>query len=551
TIDTVNANIDTTFVPGAVATITLSVPVNDATADGADTNQVDALVQDANGNAITGAAVVFSSANGADIIAPTMNTGVNGVASTLLTHTVAGTSNVVATIDTVNANIDTTFVAGAVATITLSVPVNDATADGADTNQVDALVQDANGNAITGAAVVFSSANGATILSSTMNTGVNGVASTLLTHTVAGTSNVVATIGSITDNIDTVFVAGAVATITLSVPVNDATADGADTNQVDALVEDANGNAITGAAVVFSSANGATILASTVNTGVNGVASTLLTHTVAGTSNVVATIGSITDNIDTVFVAGAVATITLSVPVNDATADGADTNQVDALVEDANGNAITGAAVVFSSANGATILSSTVNTGADGIASTTLTHTQSGVSNVVATIDTVNANIDTTFVAGAVATITLSVPVNDATADGADTNQVDALVQDANGNAITGAAVVFSSANGADIIAPTMNTGVNGVASTLLTHTVAGTSNVVATIGSITNNIDTAFVAGAVATITLTTPVNGAVADGADTNQVDALVQDANGNAITGAAVVFSSANGADIIAPT
>ncbi|MCF1165460.1 beta strand repeat-containing protein, partial [Yersinia pseudotuberculosis] len=648
TIDTVNANIDTTFVAGAVATITLSVPVNDATADGADTNQVDALVQDANGNAITGAAVVFSSTNGADIIVPTMNTGVNGVASTLLTHTMAGTSNVIATIDTVNANIDTTFVAGAVATITLSVPVNDATADGADTNQVDALVQDANGNAITGAAVVFSSANGATILSSTMNTGVNGVASTLLTHTqsgvsnvvatidtvnanidttfvagavaaitlttpvngavadgansnsvqavvsdsegnavagaavvfssanataqlttvigttgadgiatatltntVAGTSNVIATIDTVNANIDTTFVAGAVATITLSVPVNDATADGADTNQVDALVQDANGNAITGAAVVFSSANGADIIAPTMNTGVNGVASTLLTHTQSGVSNVVATIDTVNANIDTAFVAGAVATITLSVLVNDATADGADTNQVDALVQDANGNAITGAAVVFSSANGATILSSTVNTGADGIASTTLTHTQSGVSNVVATVDTVNANIDTAFVAGAVATITLSVPVNDATADGADTNQVDALVQDANGNAITGAAVVFSSTNGATILSSTVNTGADGIASTTLTHTQSGVSNVVATIDTVNANIDTTFVAGAVATITLSVPVNDATADGADTNQVDALVQDANGNAITGAAVVFSSANGADIIAPT
>ncbi|WP_408065533.1 inverse autotransporter adhesin Ilp [Yersinia pseudotuberculosis] len=551
TIDTVNANIDTTFVAGAVATITLSVPVNDATADGADTNQVDALVQDASGNAITGAAVVFSSANGATILSSTVNTGADGIASTTLTHTQSGVSNVVATIDTVNANIDTTFVAGAVATITLSVPVNDATADGADTNQVDALVQDANGNAITGAAVVFSSANGADIIAPTMNTGVNGVASTLLTHTVAGTSNVVATIGSITNNIDTAFVAGAVATITLTTPVNGAVADGADTNQVDALVQDANGNAITGAAVVFSSANGADIIAPTMNTGVNGVASTLLTHTVAGTSNVVATIDTVNANIDTTFVAGAVATITLSVPVNDATADGADTNQVDALVQDANGNAITGAAVVFSSANGATILSSTVNTGADGIASTTLTHTQSGVSNVVATIDTVNANIDTTFVAGAVATITLSVPVNDATADGADTNQVDALVQDANGNAITGAAVVFSSANGATILSSTMNTGVNGVASTLLTHTQSGVSNVVATVDTVNANIDTAFVAGAVATITLSVLVNDATADGADTNQVDALVQDANGNAITGAAVVFSSTNGATILSST
>ncbi|AJJ56149.1 2OG-Fe(II) oxygenase superfamily protein [Yersinia pseudotuberculosis IP 32953] len=650
TIDTVNANIDTTFVAGAVATITLSVPVNDATADGVDTNQVDALVQDANGNAITGAAVVFSSTNGADIIVPTMNTGVNGVASTLLTHTMAGTSNVIATIDTVNANIDTTFVAGAVATITLSVPVNDATADGADTNQVDALVQDANGNAITGAAVVFSSANGATILSSTMNTGVNGVASTLLTHTQSGVSNVIATIDTVNANIDTTFVAGAVATITLTTPVNGAVANGADSNSVQAVVTDSGGNPVNGAAVVFSSANataqittvigttgadgiatatltntvagtsnvvatidtvnanidttfvpgavatitlttpvdgavadgadsnsvqavvsdsggnavaGAAVVFSSANataqittvigtTGADGIATATLTNTVAGTSNVVATIGSITNNIDTTFVPGAVATITLTTPVNGAVADGANSNSVQAVVSDSGGNPVNGAAVVFSSANATAQITTVIGTtGADGIATATLTNTVAGTSNVVATIDTVNANIDTTFVAGAVATITLSVLVNDATADGADTNQVDALVQDANGNAITGAAVVFSSANGATIIVPTMNTGANGVASTLLTHTQSGVSNVVATIDTVNANIDTTFVAGAVATITLSVPVNDATADGADTNQVDALVQDVNGNAITGAAVVFSSANGATILSST
>ncbi|WP_162769790.1 Ig-like domain-containing protein, partial [Yersinia pseudotuberculosis] len=116
----------------------------------------------------------------------------------------------------VNANIDPPFVAGAVATITLTTPVNGAVANGTDTNQVAALVQDVNGNAITGAAVVFSSANGATILSSTVNTGADGIASTTLTHTQSGVSNVAATIGSVTENIDTVFVAGAVATITLT-----------------------------------------------------------------------------------------------------------------------------------------------------------------------------------------------------------------------------------------------------------------------------------------------------------------------------------------------
>ncbi|AAS63471.1 inverse autotransporter adhesin Ilp [Yersinia pestis] len=545
TIDTVNANIDTAFVAGAVATITLTAPVNGAVADGADTNQVDALVEDANGNPITGAAVVFSSANGATILSSTMNTGVNGVASTLLTHTVAGTSNVVATVDTVNANIDTTFVAGAVATITLTTPVNGAVADGANSNSVQAVVSDSDGNPVTGAAVVFSSANATAQITTVIGTtGADGIATATLTNTVAGTSNVVATIDTVNANIDTAFVAGAVATITLTAPVNGAVADGADTNQVDALVEDANGNPITGAAVVFSSANGATILSSTMNTGVNGVASTLLTHTVAGTSNVVATVDTVNANIDTAFVPGAVATITLTTPVNGAVADGANSNSVQAVVSDSEGNAVAGAAVVFSSANATAQITTVIGTtGADGIATATLTNTVAGTSNVVATIDTVNANIDTAFVAGAVATITLTAPVNGAVADGADTNQVDALVEDANGNPITGAAVVFSSANGATILSSTMNTGVNGVASTFLTHTVAGTSNVVATIGSVTENIDTAFVAGAVATITLTAPVNGAVADGVNTNSVQAVVSDSDGNAVTGATVVFSSAN--------
>ncbi|MBO1590952.1 inverse autotransporter adhesin Ilp, partial [Yersinia pseudotuberculosis] len=546
TIGSITDNIDTTFVAGAVATITLSVLVNDATADGADTNQVDALVQDANGNAITGAAVVFSSTNGADIIVPTMNTGVNGVASTLLTHTVAGTSNVVATIDTVNANIDTAFVAGAVAAITLTTPVDGAVADGTDSNSVQAVVSDSEGNAVAGAAVVFSSANATAQITTVIGTtGADGIATATLTNTVAGTSNVVATIGSITDNIDTVFVAGAVATITLTTPVDGAVANGADSNSVQAVVSDSEGNPVTGATVVFSSSNATAQITTVIGTtGADGIATATLTNTVAGTSNVVATIGSITNNIDTAFVAGAVATITLSVPVNDATADGADTNQVDALVQDVNGNAITGAAVVFSSANGATILSSTVNTGADGIASTTLTHTQSGVSNVVATIDTVNANIDTTFVAGAVATITLTTPVNGAVANGADSNSVQAVVSDSEGNAVAGAAVVFSSANAtAQITTVIGTTGVDGIATATLTNTVAGTSNVVATVDTVNANIDTAFVAGAVATITLTTPVNGAVANGADSNSVQAVVSDSEGNPVNGATVVFSSIN--------
>ncbi|MBV7923562.1 hypothetical protein G4C39_20990, partial [Yersinia pestis] len=74
--------------------------------------------------------------------------------------------------------------------------------------------------------------------------------------------------------------------------------------------------------------------------------------------------------------------------------------------------------------------------------------------------------------------------------------------------------------------------GVDGFATATLTNTVAVTINVVATFDTVNANIDNAFVAGAVATITLTAQVNGDVADGADTNQVDDLLEDDNGNTI-------------------
>ncbi|MBT8696687.1 inverse autotransporter adhesin Ilp [Yersinia pestis] len=549
--DPVGQTVNTHFVAGAVDTITLTVPVNGAVANGVNTNSVQAVVSDSGGNPVTGATVVFSSTNAtAQVTTVIGTTGVDGIATATLTNTVAGTSNVVATIDTVNANIDTAFVAGAVATITLTAPVNGAVADGADTNQVDALVQDANGNAITGAAVVFSSANGADIIAPTMNTGVNGVASTLLTHTVAGTSNVVATIDTISANIDTAFVAGAVATITLTAPVNGAVADGADTNQVDALVEDANGNPITGAAVVFSSANGATILSSTMNTGVNGVASTFLTHTVAGTSNVVATIGSVTENIDTAFVAGAVATITLTAPVNGAVADGVNTNSVQAVVSDSDGNAVTGATVVFSSANATAQITTVIGTtGADGIATATLTNTVAGTSNVVATIDTVNANIDTTFVAGELENIVVSIINNNALANGADTNIVEAFVTDRFGNGVANQSLIFGT-NGASIVgSSTVTTNLDGRVRASATHTVAGSSNtVIAISGAHQGYARVTFVADvSTAQLKLTSFLDNQLANGKAGNIAQALVTDAHDNLLANQSVSFALDNGAVI----
>ncbi len=551
--DPVGQTVNTHFVAGAVDTITLTVLVNGAVANGVNTNSVQAVVSDSGGNPVNGAAVVFSSANAtAQITTVIGTTGVDGIATATLTNTVAGTSNVVATIDTVNANIDTTFVAGAVATITLTTPVNGAVADGANSNSVQAVVSDSGGNPVTGAAVVFSSANATAQITTVIGTtGVDGIATATLTNTVAGTSNVVATIGSITNNIDTAFVAGAVATITLTTPVNGAVADGANSNSVQAVVTDSGGNPVNGAAVVFSSANATAQITTVIGTtGADGIATATLTNTVAGTSNVIATIDTVNANIDTTFVAGAVATITLTTPVNGAVADGADSNSVQAVVSDSEGNAVTGAAVVFSSANATAQITTVIGTtGADGIATATLTNTVAGTSNVVATIDTVNANIDTAFVAGELENIVVSIINNNALANGADTNIVEAFVTDRFGNGVANQSLMFGT-NGASIVgSSTVTTNIDGRVRVSATHTVAGSSNTVFAIsGAHQGYTRVTFVADAsTAQLKLTSFLDNQLANGKAGNIAQALVTDAYDNPLANQSVSFALDNGAVI----
>ncbi len=554
TLGSSSRSVNTTFVADeSTAEITaanLTVTTNDSVANGSDTNAVRAKVTDAYTNAVANQSVIFSASNGATVIDQTVITNAEGIADSTLTNTTAGVSAVTATLGSQSQQVDTTFKPGSTAAISLVKLADRAVADGIDQNEIQVVLRDGTGNAVPNVPMSIQADNGAIVVASTPNTGVDGTINATFTNLRAGESVVSVTSPALVGMTMTMTFSADQRTAvvsTLAAIDNNAKADGTDTNVVRAWVVDANGNSVPGVSVTFDAGNGAVLAQNPVVTDRNGYAENTLTNLAIGTTTVKAT--TVTDpvgqTVNTHFVAGAVDTITLTVLVNGAVANGVNTNSVQAVVSDSGGNPVTGAAVVFSSANATAQITTVIGTtGVDGIATATLTNTVAGTSNVVATIGSITNNIDTAFVAGAVATITLTTPVNGAVADGANSNSVQAVVTDSGGNPVTGAAVVFSSANAtAQITTVIGTTGVDGIATATLTNTVAGTSNVVATIGSITNNIDTAFVAGAVATITLTTPVNGAVADGADSNSVQAVVSDSEGNAVTGAAVVFSSAN--------
>ncbi|EIS72556.1 beta strand repeat-containing protein, partial [Yersinia pestis] len=500
--------------------------------------------------------VVFSSANGATILSSTMNTGVNGVASTFLTHTVAGTSNVVATIGSVTENIDTAFVAGAVATITLTAPVNGAVADGVNTNSVQAVVSDSDGNAVTGATVVFSSANATAQITTVIGTtGADGIATATLTNTVAGTSNVVATIDTVNANIDTTFVAGELENIVVSIINNNALANGADTNIVEAFVTDRFGNGVANQSLIFGT-NGASIVgSSTVTTNLDGRVRASATHTVAGSSNTVIAISGAHQGYARVTFVADVSTAQLKLTsfLDNQLANGKAGNIAQALVTDAHDNLLANQSVSFALDNGAVIESQGDASSASGIVLMRFNNTLAGMTTVTATLDSTGQTetLETHFVAGKAASIEMTMTKDNAVANNIDTNEVQVLVTDVDGNAINGAVVNLTSNSGMNITPNSVTTGSDGTATATLTHTLAGSLPINARIDQVSKTINATFIADASTAQIIAGDmfiiVNDQVANGQAVNAVQARVTDSYGNPIKDQTVEFVLSNNGTI----
>ncbi|WP_043495833.1 Ig-like domain-containing protein, partial [Hafnia alvei] len=206
---------------------------------------------------------------------------------------------------------------------------------------------------------------------------------------------------------DTTFIADdSTATIVsgdLTVTVNNAKANGTDSNKVQAKVTDASGNPVPNTAVSFTADNGATIVTASVTTDDQGSATTTLTNVKAGITKVTATVNGNSQTVNTTFVADdSTATIVngdLNVTINNAKANGADSNKVQAKVTDATGNLVPNTAVSFTADNGATIVTASVTTDGQGLASTTLTNVKAGITKVTAAVNGHSQTVNTTFVA--------------------------------------------------------------------------------------------------------------------------------------------------------
>ncbi|WP_446560659.1 inverse autotransporter beta domain-containing protein, partial [Vibrio mediterranei] len=169
----------------------------------------------------------------------------------------------------------------------------------------------------------------------------------------------------------------------------------------------------------------------------------------------------------------------LEVTVNNAVADGTDTNTVVATLADTNGNVVAGETINFSVSGSAVLSSASGTTDASGQVSITLTNTTAEVVTITATHSSGTRTVDATFVAGdgsfalGNANSTLEVTVDNAAANGADTNTVVATLADTNGNVVAGETINFSVSGSAVLSSASGTTDASGQVSITLTNTTA------------------------------------------------------------------------------
>jgi uncharacterized protein YjdB len=452
---------------------------------------------------------VLDDSTGAPMMSPppltwtSSNSSVASVsASGLVTLSKQGTATITASASGISSTVGVTVTAppvGPVAAIALSPAA--ITGIPGQTTQVSAALTDANGNTVTGVAVTWSSSNTAV---ATISSG------GLVTLVKQGTATIKAAAGGVTATIGATVGAAPVASVVLS-PASITGVPG-NTTQVSAVLEDASGNPVTGQTVSWASSD-ATVA--------NVSSSGLVTLKKQGSTTITASDGSISATVAVTVNAPPVAAIALS-PTTITGAPGT-TAQLSAVPEDASGNTLSGVSLTWTSSNTAV---ATVSAG-------TVSLVKQGTATITVASGSVTATAAVTVNAPAVAAITVA-PASVTGVPG-NTAQLTATAKDASGNAIAGATVAWSSSSSA-----TATVSSSG----LVTLVKQGTATVTAASGSVTATAAVTVNAAAppavasvsVAPATASAPVGQSV-------QLSATATDASGNAITGAAITWSSSS--------
>ena len=610
---------------------------------------ITALITDANCNPVPGVTVTFDQdSDTAELDPLTAVTDADGLATVSLTDTVAELVNVTGSIPT-----NQQIINGSPARVEFTVgeptvnvpPTCDNGLDGTriygeagygnlttkvsgQSATITALITDENCNPVPGVAVTFAKSSTTAEFTSavTVNTDADGLATVTLKGTVAETVDVT---GSIPTNQTIINGSPAQVEFTIGGPTVDVpptcdnglsgtqiygeagygnltTKVAGESVTITALITDENCNPVPGVVVTFDNdSDTAEFDSPTATTDADGIATVVLTGTVAETVNVTASIPT-----DQQIINGSPAQVEYTVgeptvnvpPTCDNGLDGTQiygeagygnlttkvsgqSAAITALITDANCNPVPGVTVTFAKdSDTATFDSTTATTGPDGKATVNLTGTVAETVDVTGSIPT-----NQTIINGSPAQVEFTIggptvvvpPICDngnsgtqiygeagyetlTTKVAGQSATITALITDENCNPVPGVVVTFDNdSDTAEFDSPTATTDADGIATVVLTGTVAETVNVTAsiptdqqiingspaqveyTVGEPTvnvpptcpNGLEGTRIYGEAGYETLTTKVAG------ESATITALITDENCNPVPGVAVTFDKSS--------
>ena len=304
---------------GAPQTITVQVVPNTLIANSGATAIITATAYDMTGDVVDGAVLtgLITPERGAvGSFPPTGQSGISGTTTstwTAATGSTVGTGTIQVITDTATGSAFITLTADVPSTVTLTGSPITLTVGG--TSALTATVRDQYNNLVAdGTTVTFTSSLGTP---GSPGTTTNGIATSSINSTVAGTAYVTATATGGASGFTTVFFAPD-SPSTVSLTANPTSLTVGATSALTATVRDQYNNLVAnGTTVTFTSS-----LATPVSPGTttNGIATSSINSTVAGTAYITATSGSGSGSTTVVFNPGAPATMSLSPPTADNTA---------------------------------------------------------------------------------------------------------------------------------------------------------------------------------------------------------------------------------------
>jgi len=555
TADGVSQDATVSFVPGPVASITISATPSTLTADGASTSSIEILVTDAFGNTVADHQTITFELTGAGTLSSQIATTFSGEASVTYTApTTTGTATISAeatngTEPLTPASI--TLVPATVGSVNVTVGSNTVVADGASLTSVTVTVRDKFGNLVVDGTEVNLSTSAGTLTSDKPTT-TNGLATTTLkSPTLIGSATIRATVGGVSDSASVTFIPDVPDSVILTASPDNLTADGSSRSTIRATVTDANGNIVkNGETITFTLTGVGTLSDQTAKTS-DGVA--IVYYTAPSATGDVSISAKATNEkpddpnaVSITLIDAEVGTVVISAGAASVVADGTSGTSISVTVKDPDGNAVAdGTEVSLTATAGRFGDLSPATSG--GVATTTLASpTKTSVATVTAAVGGVIGSTTVAFIPGPVSNLVLSATTDRLIGDGSSTTAVNALVTDANDNNVAdGETITFTVTTGTGTLSAGTATTANGLATVDYTASSSvGTETVKATAANGTFD-SVAITLVSIGSVELRASPTNIPADGKSSTSITATIRDSSGSAVPlGTSLVFTTTLG-------